>query len=424
MPLSRAREGQASRAKRNLPWGPMDQILSSVTNSLIVVLAARRLSSGDLGGFAVAMSAAMICIGLARTLTSQPVTILYSGTGSADLRRAIRRAVAHGAVLALAAGVVVSVLGVVVAGGSLGGGLVVVGAGLVMLLTQDTLRFAFFALGRPWGAAISDLVWLLVVAGALFWNASTPASLLTWWVAGAGVAAAVSVVHIRLWVGASARSFSATGWFKEHRSLTSGLLADSVLVTLAGQSMPILLGLVASLEASGHYRVAQTAIGPMATVMTGSAIQLLPALVRENSPAGRRGASRSFSVRFASMSLGYTALILVAPTNVVDTLFGDSWASARATAVVLGLSTAAAAVAQGALLLMRAGADSRRIARLRAAIFPVQLVLTCGLAAWLGSVGAALGLAMVNFVAAPLWWRCADVTNAGKALVDSGSAGR
>lgn len=411
MPWSRLREDLMVTSGRRVPWGPVDQVLSSGTNSLIVILAARRLSSGDLGGFAVAMSAAMICIGLARTLTSQPLTIRYSGTEPEELRRAIRRSVAHGFVLTIPTGFVIAVLGLFV-GGPVGGGLVIAGAGLALLTTQDTLRFGFFALDRPWGAALSDLIWLLVVVGAVLSEASTITSLLTWWIAGAGIAAGVSVVYARLWNGALAAHSASGGWFAEHRALTSGLLADSVLVTLAGQSMPILLGVIASLEASGHYRVAQTAVGPLVTVVTGSAIQLLPVLVRENSLMRRRQASRSFSVRFMWMSLVYAGILFVAPTNVIEGLFGDSWTPARSTALVLGLSAAGGAVVQGALLLMRAAADAGRIARLRAKIFLVQLALTCGLAAWMGSVGAALGLAITNCLMALPWWRQADLSNA------------
>ena len=180
------------------PWGVIDQVLSAGTNAVVVIVGARILSPGDLGIFSTAISVALIVIVVGRSWTSQPLMIRYSGAHADDratqsalaiagLVRVVIPSAAVGCAIALLFGANLQVV-------------VALSVGLAALLIQDLLRYVFFVVGPPRGAAVSDGVWLMVIVALLVIPLpfNDPADLVVLWCFGALTAALVSLLQLGL----------------------------------------------------------------------------------------------------------------------------------------------------------------------------------------------------------------------------------
>lgn len=391
------------------PWGAIDQILSAGTNSLVVIAGARALEAEEFGRFSVAMSVSMIAIILARPWTSLPLTIRYSSEAFDHRLEQSARSVVGAVRLGAAAAVV---CWIVATGAGLGQNVAaVMGAGLIVLVVQDLLRYTCFVVGPAWGAALSDGVWFAVVAVGLFRPQSLEgaAGLLVLWTVGALLAGVVSMFQMRLWSPSLRVIRSRARWLRQHLGDSSSLMADAILVTAYGYSIPLLLAAITNVDQAGEYRLAQTIAGPALIIIVGSSSQLLPRLVRAS---GDRSvlfsAARRAALRYGAIAASYTLIIVLLPEAIGVWVFGDAWTASHATAALLGLSSVATGLTVGALLTLRSVGAVRRQAAVRLGLFPVQLAFVLA-GTWRdGAFGAAAGLLVGNCLALPVWWLTAE----------------
>ncbi len=106
---------------RRFGWGLGDQLLSSVTNFLLVALVARAVSPADFGAFSLAYATFTLSLGAVRALAGEPLVVRYSSVSELRWREGVK--LASG--MAFAAGALVG-LGSLIAGGVVGGSLGVI----------------------------------------------------------------------------------------------------------------------------------------------------------------------------------------------------------------------------------------------------------------------------------------------------------
>lgn len=289
----------------------------------------------------------------------------------------------------------------------LSGLLSVLAIGLPALLTQDALRYGFFAQGRPGAALVNDLVWLSVQAvlfaailGGLRPVSST--ALLAAWAVGAYVAVGVGLRQARVCPPLS----HPTLWVRRHRRQIASFLADFLVMTGAAQLALVFVGVLAGLPALAGLRAAQLLFLPFHTTFASLRIMLMPVL------AGVADGPTRVLLRRARFMAGCAAVAAVAyalpmallPDAAGKALFGATWPAAEPLVWALAIVCLARTVSIPVVDALRALGGGRRLVTIRLTSSALLLVSVCGLAAVFGARGAAAGLALSAVVAAALWW--------------------
>lgn len=383
---------------RRLSLGVVDQLLSSGSNFVALLLGARYLDRGEFGSFSLALVTYTLTLGVCRALCSEAL-LVRPGVGPRSQDRAVREATGAACWIGLAAAIVL-VLAALATSGPLAGCLAVLALTIPGLLVQDTLRYAAFSRGTPLPAVVSDGTWVAGQALGLGWlivtrNTTAPLMLLAWTVPGV-LAGGLQAVRER--VVPSVRSV--VGWVARNRDLSVRYLLDFLSGAGAAHLASYVLAASAGVAAVGSVRGAQTLFGPVNVLLTGAYIVLVP--------EGRRAASRSkrsltlactsASAAFVLVSAGLLGAFLLVSDQRGASLLGSTWTSARDVLLPVGLASVAGGVVAGAVAGLRSLAAARELLRIRLFTIPTTLALPIG-----GAVlGDARGLAWG--IAASVWW--------------------
>lgn len=401
--------GKLLGAMRKAGWNLGDQILSAASNVILSIVVARSVDASTFGAFSVAFLVFGIGVALARSGVGQPLQIRYAAAEPAVQQQAIRRAHGFTVTLAVALALIAAVAAALAAQTStaLAEALAAVAVCMPGLLLQDSQRLAFFAIGKAWGAVVIDTIWTVVqfgVLAALIALGHTQVwQLILAWGASAALAAVVGMILLRAVPQVSA----AWRWLVEVRDLVRYLLAEYFLGLGASQFSVLLVGAIASQQAVGSIRAAQTLLGPL-NVLAGACFNFtVPEIARRThlTPAQRRLAGHAVSGVMGSATVAYVLVLWLIPDWMGVQLFGDSWAGAAGVIVPLGVSALFSSLANGlaGVLYGLGRADATfRINLLKA---PVIVVAVLG-GAYLGdAVGAAWGIAFGEAFVLPLWYR-------------------
>jgi O-antigen/teichoic acid export membrane protein len=315
----------ASGGRRH--WGPRavtlgDQVLSSVSNVLAVILVARAVSAEDFGTFALGYSVMTVVLGLTRAYFGTRVSLVDVNHEAHELTRHLLGAVA---ILGLPAALVVYVLSHVASEGDPGNVLIVVALATPIVCLQDVSRFGAVASGKPWAAVASDGAWVLLMLVPFALGPRLPARVILWlWFGAAFVALLVALVALRVLPDlhggvVQLRTRHAVGEATTWGTVISSVGALWILFVASAAISPV---------ASGSLRGAATAMGPVNVLLAFVGLGLTPALVRR---------ARSQDMRFCSLAalgLGAVAglwglVLLLLPTWLGEALFGQSWDGIR-----------------------------------------------------------------------------------------------
>lgn len=383
---------------RRVGVGVVDQVLSSTSNFITTVVAARYLDTNAFGAFALAIVAYTMNLLIVRALCAEAILVR---PGATDAERRARAASAVGA--AVWVGVVLGLL-YVGAGFFLDktvrGSLMVLGVLTPGLLAQDTMRYVSFAQGRPRSAVINDGFWLVsqvvVLVTLLQLDLFGPARLVAGWGL-VGIAAGLVQMWVDRVVPALGEGFA---WVRTNRDLSVRYLADMVSGQGASLIASYVLAGVAGVAAVGAIRGAQTLFGPVNIVLLGSTMVLVP--------EGRRIAERSSrkllvmctgaAALFAAVAAVVTVAFLAVPDDVGIRVLGSTWMGAQGVIVPVGLAAVAGGVVAGALSGLRSIAAADALLRTRLLTTPAALVLPIGGAVLGGAQGLAYGVAL------SVWW--------------------
>jgi hypothetical protein len=387
-------------------WAIADQALSSATNFLLNLAAARSLSPGVFGALTLAFSAYLIILGISRALGSEPLTVHFSNTQPPRMRRAISDAAGSALVIGLVLGG-----GMVVIGWTQGDPVrdAFIGIGLFMpgLLLQDSWRLAFFAKSNGRGAFSNDLVWaVLLVPLVAFLLTSGRGSVLMFalaWGATGTAAGLVGLLQLRLFPDPR-RAFQ---WWKQERHLATRYLGEFAALSGGGQASTYSIAVSAGLQAVGNIRASFILLGPLNVLFMGTSAVAVPHAVRVARVSGGRlhRFAIAVSLALATAPLVWAFILLAAPAAWGEVILGGTWSGARKFLLPAAVAMAGSGASAGAATALRglAAARSSLRARILAALAVVAAALTGGLVA--GGLGAAWGLAVGSWLAALSWWR-------------------
>jgi O-antigen/teichoic acid export membrane protein len=306
----------------------------------------------------------------------------------------------------VAGGIAVAAAGLLVGPG--GGSAVVLGIGLVSLLTQDAYRFAFVANSRPRAAFACDLAWTVVMGGLVViaqvagLELSAPA-VVALWVVGA---TAGSITGF-LVSGFRPRPSHGISWLREHWSLAPGLLVSSLMETVTVTVRQYLLAGIAGLGAVGAIRAAQLILSPVTVLYQGISLVASPeaSRLRRSSPSRlvRWLALLSFGLAAIAFVVGVVGLVLPDPIGV--SLLGDSWSAARPIIIPIALATILTGASNGGTIGLLVLGEARTLARIAVPTKIIGSILVLGGGALAAALGASIGTAIEAGINAIVAWR-------------------
>jgi O-antigen/teichoic acid export membrane protein len=382
----------------------VDQVLSSGTQLLLIVLVARQADPATFGAVSVALLAHGFLLGVMRAAIGEVVLLRCRADRPAagfEARRGLFLAMVAATAAAL------GYLGAAaVIGGQVGHFLLVMALAGPLISAQDLLRYVAYGSGRVDQAVVTDAVWFVVQVAAsavvLAAGDATPTRLILAWVLGAGAGWLSLAVPDRLWP----RPVAVRRWWAEERARSGGFLADFLVANGMWQSSFLLLSALMPLEELGALRVAIVSVSPLANLVAGVrtlGLAHLAGLRAHPVRACRRAAQIGLGLAAAAAVYGVGLVLL--PDRWGSQLFGDTWAEAVA---LVGIVAAAEVIrlptfAAIDLVKVLGGPVDLVRTRLTGGVGVIAGLLLGAVAA--GPRGAAVGTAVGYAWNELVWWR-------------------
>jgi O-antigen/teichoic acid export membrane protein len=381
----------------------VDQVLSSGSQLLLIVLVARQTDPATFGAVSVALIAHGFLLGVVRAAIGEVVLLRCR----AD-RSATRHEACCGLFLALLTGAAAG-LGLVAVGAAIGSEvghfLLLMALAAPLVYGQDLLRYVAYGAGRVEQAVQIDAVWLgvqvAVSAVLLVVGEATPTRLVLAWVLGAGAGLLVLAVRQRL----RPRPVTVGRWWAEERARASGFLGDFLVSNGMWQGSFLLLGAVMSLEELGALRVAIVSISPLANLLAGVrtlTLAHLAGLRARPAWACRRAAQMGLALAGAAALYGVGLVLL--PDRWGFELFGETWSQAAALVGIVAVAEVMRLPAFAAIDLVKVLGGPTDLVRTRlvSSVAVVTGMLLGGIVA--GPRGAAIGTAVGYALSQIIWW--------------------
>ncbi len=391
----------ASTPGRRLRTITVDQAISSASNVLVSILAARTLGVSDFGWFGLVLITYVATQGAARALVGEPLLVR-----PAEAESRPGEAIGTGLVLSAGIAALVVAAGLVtsLAQRDLGLGLVALGAFIPLIFLQDLGRYLAFATHRPGRALVLDLTWLglLVVAvGAVL--ASGSQSLVLFVVAWAGSGAVAGLLtpvpyrHSPIRLG--------LGWLRETWPFSWRYALSFASMQAASLGASVAIVGIAGSRALGAVRGALLLLGPFTQLQAASIAAGVAEVSRmETGAAAVARHVRRTTTLTAGVAVANAVVLLLLPDVLGRLVLGATWAPterllwpACVQMVMLGLISGV----RSALLGLRA---VRTTTTLDIAGTAITLGLTVVGAFVNGSLGAFWFLAAGQAVVAIMWW--------------------
>jgi hypothetical protein len=273
-----------------------DQVVSSGSNALAIIVAALVLTAADLNVYALLQLIATTLIAFQRAFISEPSLALTSEQERADLS-------GRWVILALLPASIVGFgIGVVVFGSVLGGAAL---ASIVLPCIQDLLRYRSFGLKRVGRALWSDSIWLVLFV-MLVPTLSDPESLQLFiaWSVPSGLAALAVLSRgdgrprVRPGDVVALGKFQIAEWAIGSVTSSMPLFVAQALVTVSSV---------------GAFRLAQTLTGPLNTISSFISVRFLmgAAELRSMNTAESIAYVRHVGRLLVAVAVAYSAIALV-----------------------------------------------------------------------------------------------------------------
>jgi O-antigen/teichoic acid export membrane protein len=388
-------------AGRRLTTITIDQAVSSGSNILITVLAARVLGVASFGRFGIVFLVAVATQGVSRALVGEPLLIRPE-----ESRHRPGEALGSAFVLGSGLGVVVAV-GAAIAFGwqrDLGTALLVLALCTPLLCLQDLGRFLAFATHRPERALTLDLAWLGLQLAAVAWLVLAGAVTLTWFlVAWAGSGALAGT--LLFWQHREHRMRPGLGWLRETWPFSWRYALSFAATQGSALGAAVALAGILGVAALGSIRGALLLFGPLvqlqaASIAAGtSEVSHLP----EGSAEMRRHVTRS-TVLTSTVAVVNLVVLVALPDRLGRVVLGATWDGTQRLLWPAGTQM----VFLGLISGVRSGLLGRRAVRRTLVIDIVTTVITFTatiVGALVGGVVMAFWcLAGAQGVVAIVWW--------------------
>lgn len=389
---------------RRFAWTIADQGLSSISNFGLGLVVARSVGAQAFGAFALAYTTYVLIQGVSRGATTDPLLVRHSALRPGQ-QEAIRQATATATAIGVVGAGVLAIVALLM-GGELEASLLALAVGLPGLLLQDSIRFAFFALAKPVGAVLNDLLWVVVQVG-IFWalavsGRSTAGFLLVGWGAAATVAAVVGLTQLRL----VPRMQRVGPWLRVQGDLALRFVGDSLATMGSQQLTTYVVAGTAGLAASGSLRAAMIVLGPIGVLFQGtqSAVIAEGARFAADRVDSLRRLVRGVAVVLPCAGALWVVALVLTPRWLGRSLLGDTWTGAHEVLPYMGAASCLAGILFAANSGLRALGDAKRALRSRLTSLPVKLAGGVGGGVAGGAVGAAVGIMISDLITAGIWW--------------------
>jgi O-antigen/teichoic acid export membrane protein len=386
-------------------WDLADQILSTLTNAVLSILVAQQVDKFAAGAFGVAFLLFSLGIAIERALTGQVLTIRHSAAEDHEWSGISARALGTVATLAVPAGAVMVIAGVLL-GGVLRWPLIAVGVTLAPLLMQDTIRSIFFAQSRAQFAALNDAVWGVVqftVMGVLIVGGWASAGSLTFaWGVSSAVCVVVGAVQLR-----AVPSLRATrGWVREHGDLLGYLLPETLITSGGDKAAYLAVGSIVNVAAVGAVNYARQLLSPLLIITQAAASFAMPEISRRVhlAPRVRWLIGVGMAAAMGLTALIYLGAVLLVPDSLGTWLFGQTWSGARSVLLPMGLFSVSANICFGPFMVIAAMGHAKRTFRITLLQTALMLTLMPLGAVLNGTEGAAWGLFIGKAIEIPFWF--------------------
>lgn len=370
-----------------------DQILSSVSNAVILFAMAGPSSVTAFGSAVLVFSIITAAIGFVRGAAGTPLLLM-----SANSRRSIRTesefAAGAAAVLGIGVGVIALLVSIALSEPAVG---IAYAVAAPVVLCQDALRFSAMSRGEPAHAFYSDGLWAVISIGVLVVSWISPDALtipqMIWLWSGAGF---LALVYLAMVLKTRPRFRGVVAWVRLYWSHRLRFGIEIGIDQLAAIVIVSVSTIYIGTEAAASLRGAVTILGPFAVLISSLPLIVIPESIRAGHSATQVWRTLALAAWISSataMSIGFLAPF--APEGLGRMLLGDSWAAAIHVLPFLGLEYAAICWVSGVYNYYRAQGQSARLLKYRI-IQTCTSMAICSVAAVVTrtAVGVSIGLAV------------------------------
>jgi len=386
-----------------------DQAVFSGSMLLVNILLARWTSPEEFGAFAVLFAVFLIFAGFHNALIVEPMSV-FGARKDAAARQVYFRHVylMHGAVVAVLA--TVAGLGVVFLGGeSLRTAKWALPLVIPLAMTFWLARRACYVESRPGRAlGMSTLYAILTILG-LYWlsytgSLSTFSAFMLFGLAGFTVS--LPAVCKALVQRRSQSPTTIVSSIKQHLFYGRWSLGESIAFALSMSILPLAIAYFMDLGETGKFRAVQILFLPLAHLLTGLGLMLLPTMSRHRvSTPFEDYASRSRMILalFVGLSIAYVVPIIVFGSNLLTLIYQDpSYLDLVSLLPYLGLSAVAGAASAAMMIVLRSSERPDLVFLSTAAGAVVMLLFGIAMIAAFGAGGVAAALILNSGVTAIL----------------------
>ena len=383
-----------------------DQAVSSATNFGCSALAAGLLSANGFGAYSIAVAMFILLLGISRTWTSDVVMILGPATSAQAGTEQSRGAMSASLGLGVLLGGGLALMSATLLHGETRSGLIALAICLPGIFLQDAGRYCAIVRGRAQTALRSDAVWLVTAVSVLVVlrrtdTRSVPLAVLSW-----GLAAVPGAVMLKRDLNVRLDLSAGTAWLLSCKGYSLRILGEYVVATASGFAVLLIITASATdLAAAGALRAAQTLLGPLTVLFTGSTLLFMPHMVQRHQ-TGReiKSTARTMTLLNTIASVVWIAALTAVPTRVAVRVFGESWAGAREILILVGAAFLTIALASGPLNAIRSRRQLSMGLAVQSTIGAIVLTATLIGVRSGGDHGALTGFVIGNVAAPFIAW--------------------
>lgn len=380
-------------ARLRVVYSAGDQILSSVSNAVILFAMAGPSSVTEFGLAVLVFSIITAALGFVRGAAGTPL-LLMSANSLRSIRKESEFAAGAAAVLGVGVGGVALMVAIALAEPEVG---IAYAVAAPIVLCQDALRFSAMSRGEPEHAFFSDGLWAVIAFGVLVVSWTKPGALtipeMIWiWSGGALLGLVYLIVALRT----HPRFRGVVAWARlywRHRlrfGFEAGIDQLGAIVIVSVSTVYI------GTEAAASLRGAVTVLGPFAVLISSLPLIVIPESIRaghSKRQVWRTLVLAAWITSATAMTIGFLAPF--APDALGHMLLGDSWDVALHVLPFLGLEYAAVCWISGVYNYFRAQGASAQLLKYRI-IQTCTSIAICSTAAAASrtAVGVAIGLAV------------------------------
>lgn len=300
----------------------IDQVLSSISNLLVGLLAIRSLGLDEFGTFSVIYVSYTLVLGFTRAAFADPYMAgVFAEDEERDRHVVVVVFLLTGLGFGLVTGLALAVLNM--ATGVVAAVLVVTLTGVFVL---DAVRYVGFKAPAPIAACAADGSWVVSLLAAIVVvdvNLSVAGVLLVWAAAGSfSLVVAIPFLPSRM-----VRLAGLSGT-RTHGRVRASYAVDYSLSSGVGQLASIALGPMFGLAALGAFRTVSLVLRPATTIATAVQSLLLNefALFSKRGTGGITRFAGLIGVGLVASNVAWAAIVLVLPQRWMIDLIGPAWA--------------------------------------------------------------------------------------------------